>query len=83
MVGAKLIVTRPRNKRARSGIMPAPIVRCPTAVRPAPPPTVKDRIAAFLDGATHGEELLHALYDHVLDEPIPESMRRLIGARSE
>ena len=31
----------------------------------------------FLDGRTHGEEVLHALYDQVLDEPIPERMRAL------
>jgi hypothetical protein len=37
-----------------------------------------DSIAAFLDGATNGEELLHALYDHILTEPIPQSMRRLL-----
>ncbi len=38
---------------------------------------VADRISDFLDGRTHGEELLHALYDHVLDEAIPERMRSL------
>ena len=41
-------------------------------------PSVEDQIAAFLDGRTHGEELLHALYDHVLDEPIPPQMRALL-----
>src|SRR6266481_5581025 len=35
-------------------------------------PPLEDQIADFLDGRTHGESLLHALYDHVLDEPIPE-----------
>ncbi len=40
---------------------------------------VDARIADFLDGRTHGETLLHALYDHVLDEPIPERMRALLG----
>jgi hypothetical protein len=38
---------------------------------------VEDQIIHFLDGRTHGEELLHALYDYVLDEPIPEQMRSL------
>jgi len=38
---------------------------------------VADRIGDFLDGRTHGEELLHALYDYVLDEAIPERMRSL------
>jgi hypothetical protein len=36
------------------------------------------RIAAFLDGSTHGEDLLHELYDHVLDEPIPQRMREIL-----
>jgi len=40
-------------------------------------PPLKDQIADFLDGKTCGESLLHALYDHVLDEPIPERMRAL------
>ena len=40
-------------------------------------PPLEDQIADFLDGRTHGESLLHALYDHVLDEPIPEQMRGL------
>jgi hypothetical protein len=41
-------------------------------------PSVEDQIADFLDGRTHGEELLHALYDHVLDEPIPPQMKALL-----
>jgi hypothetical protein len=57
---------------------PAIFARCPIAVRRASRPSVSQQIADFLDGRTHGEELLHALYDHVLDEPIPESMRRLL-----
>ena len=39
--------------------------------------SLEDQIADFLDGKTHGESLLHALYDHVLDEPVPETMRSL------
>jgi hypothetical protein len=41
-------------------------------------PSVTDRIAAFLDGTTHGEDLLHELYDYVLEEPIPERMREIL-----
>jgi hypothetical protein len=41
-------------------------------------PSMEDQIADFLDGRTHGEELLHALYDHVLDEPIPPQMKALL-----
>jgi hypothetical protein len=43
-----------------------------------PARSLSANIAAFLDGGTDGEELLHALYDHVLDEPIPYSMRRIL-----
>jgi len=35
-------------------------------------------IGDFLNGRTHGESLFHALYDHVLDEPIPERMREVL-----
>jgi hypothetical protein len=40
---------------------------------------VKARIAEFLDGKTCGEDLLHALYDHVLYEPIPQPFRELLN----
>ena len=40
---------------------------------------VTARIADFLDGRTCGEDLLHALYDHVLDEPIPPPIRELLN----
>ena len=33
--------------------------------------SVDAEIRAFLNGDTNGEPLLHALYDQVLDEPIP------------
>jgi hypothetical protein len=42
---------------------------------------VAGEIADFLDGRTHAEGLLHALYDHILAEPIPERMRRLLKRR--
>ena len=38
---------------------------------PEPAPRWDDELRAFLDGETHGEPLLHALYDNVLDEEIP------------
>jgi len=43
---------------------------------------VGEQLLDFLDGRTDGEELLHALYDHVLDEPVPERMRALFRAGS-
>ena len=36
------------------------------------------QISAFLNGDNNGEALLHQLYDHVLDEPLPEQMRKLL-----
>jgi len=39
--------------------------------------TVGEQLLDFLDGRTDGGELLHTLYDHVLDEPVPERMRAL------
>jgi hypothetical protein len=40
--------------------------------------SIPGRIAAFLDGRTCGEDLLHELYDHILDEPIPDAMRAIL-----
>jgi hypothetical protein len=44
--------------------------------------TVGEQLLDFLDGRTDGEELLHRLYDHVLEEPVPERMRALFRAGS-
>lgn len=43
---------------------------------------VGEQLLDFLDGRTDGEELLHALYDYILDEPVPERMRALFRAGS-
>lgn len=43
----------------------------------AMPSTDRD-IRDFLSGRTDGEDVLHALYDHVLDEPVPERLRALL-----
>jgi len=40
--------------------------------------SVDQDIRDFLAGKNDGEELLHALYDHVLDEPVPERLRALL-----
>jgi hypothetical protein len=45
-----------------------------------PARSVKAGIAAFLDGSSDGGELLHALYDHVLFEPMPSAMRAILKA---
>jgi len=39
---------------------------------------VDREIRDFVAGKTDGEDLLHALYDHVLDEPIPERLRTVL-----
>lgn len=40
--------------------------------------SIDRRIRAFLNGESHGEDVLGALYGHVADEPIPEGLRALI-----
>ena len=35
-------------------------------------------IRDFLAGKTDGADLLHALYDHVLDEPVPQFLRDVL-----
>jgi hypothetical protein len=48
-------------------------------VEPILMPSPVDRdIRDFLAGKNDGEDLLHALYDHVLDEPVPERMKALL-----
>ena len=39
---------------------------------------VDRRIRAFVNGETHGEDVLSALYGHVADESIPERLRALL-----
>jgi hypothetical protein len=63
--------------RARLGNSAMPAVRGSDEAIPADP-SVADRIVDFLDGRTHGEDLFHELYDHVLAEPIPHRMRMLL-----
>jgi hypothetical protein len=43
---------------------------------------VGKQLLDFIDGRTDGEELLHTLYDHVLDEPVPQRIRALFSAGS-
>jgi hypothetical protein len=35
-------------------------------------------IRDFLAGKSNGEKLLHALYDYVLDEPVPQRLRAML-----
>ena len=41
-------------------------------------PSIDREIRNFLVGRTDGEALLHRLYDHVLDEPVPEALRAVL-----
>jgi anti-sigma factor NepR-like protein len=36
------------------------------------------RIRAFINGESHGEDVLRALYGDVADEPVPERLRTLL-----
>ena len=45
----------------------------PPRLAPAIPSVDRD-IRDFLAGRNDGEKVLQALYDHVLDEPIPERL---------
>jgi Anti-sigma factor NepR len=53
-------------------------VKCSFVESVSPPHSVDNQIRAFLAGDSHGEDLLHAIYDHVLDEPVPERLRTLL-----
>ena len=51
--------------------------KCPPLNLAAAMPSVDSEIRDFLAGRSDGEKLLHAIYDCVLDEPVPE---RLLAA---
>jgi hypothetical protein len=58
-------------------------VKCPQVKRHQVPhrivkSPVDREIRNFLAGENDGKDLLHALYDHVLDEPVPERLRALL-----
>jgi Anti-sigma factor NepR len=53
-------------------------IKCSFAESFAPVRSVDSQIRAFLAGEGEGEELLHSIYDHVLDEPVPERLTRLL-----
>jgi hypothetical protein len=51
--------------------------RRPVERRPVRCSTERE-IRDFLNGKTDGEDLLHRLYDRVLDEPVPERLTALL-----
>ena len=54
---------------------PPPYVESMNATRPV---LDRARDPRFSHGKTDGEDLLHALYDDVLDEPVPERLTALL-----
>jgi hypothetical protein len=48
------------------------------AKRPIAIPSVDSDIRDFVAGRTDGADLLHAIYDHVLDEPVPQRLRAVL-----
>ena len=40
--------------------------------------SIDRRIRDFLNGESHGEDVLGALYGHVADEPLPQRLRALL-----
>jgi hypothetical protein len=62
--------------------LPSPAILCCGVPQVGETGTIGEQVLDFLDGRTDGEELLHALYDHVLDEPVPEGMRALFRVGS-
>ena len=69
----KVVTAKPMRKSAMSAALALQSVQPPVPVQ-----SDDARIRAFLAGETDGEDVLHDIYDHVLDEPIPESMRALL-----
>ena len=75
---------RPRIVTTSSYPAAGNVIRCISPLktppcRAAPVRCSADRdIRDFLAGRTDGEDLLHALYDHVLDEPVPERLKALL-----
>jgi hypothetical protein len=79
--GLGLIVARCKFMQFENN-RPSPMVFCRDVPQQEATGTVEEQIRDFLEGRTNGENLLHALHDHVLDEPIPERMRALFRAGS-
>jgi hypothetical protein len=80
-VGSGLIVARCKTMQLEANPSSAMTVRFDVSDLELTD-TVEEQILDFLEGRTHGEDLLHALHDYVLDEPIPERMLALVRTRS-
>ena len=67
----------PLKSQEKHPAMYAVATRLPVERRIPVSPVDRD-IRDFLSGKNDGEDLLHALYDHVLDEPVPERLRAVL-----
>ena len=57
----------------------APVYHChQIAKSSAATGTMERRIRDFLDGKTHGEDVLNALYGEAMRQPVPEHLRALL-----
>lgn len=65
------------DKPMMTNLQIASTTRAPGAIV-ASAGSIDRRIRAFLDGGSHGEDVLGALYGHIADEPIPERLRALL-----
>ena len=79
-VGLGLIVARCKTMQLETNFSPAVTLCCDVPLEPTD--TVEEKILDFLEGRTHGEDLLHALHDYVLEEPVPERMLALFRVGS-
>ena len=79
--GLELIATGRKIVQFANGLS-SPVIACRDVPLSDTPDPVEKQILDFLEGRTHGEDLLHALHDHVLDEPVPGRMRALFRTKS-
>jgi len=77
-----MIVTRCKMMQLENELLSRVVACCGVFPAVKEGDIVEEQVLDFLDGKTHGGELFHALYDHVLDEPIPERMRALFRTGS-
>jgi hypothetical protein len=55
-----------------------PAAKCLPAAPRIVTHSIDRAIRDFVAGKTDGESLLHALYDQILDEPVPARLRALL-----
>jgi hypothetical protein len=65
-----------RKRSHKRLVAAAPLLGTAAASRP-------EAIKEFLAGRSNGEVLLHGLYDHVIEEPIPERLAGLVEDAEE